>query len=172
MKPLQWVVAVTLLASLPGCGRHGATGVALFTAGVFAGAAIAAEHDNDEARYERERDEAYPYATRVIIVQPAATIAPAAVPAIPPPPPFDAKRARTALAEIDVARCREVGAPRGYGHARVTFNPAGDISKVVVDEPSTLSAPAVRCVGEAIGRATVPEFSGSLVTVGTTWFVP
>ncbi|WP_394834828.1 hypothetical protein LVJ94_50860 [Pendulispora rubella] len=87
-------------------------------------------------------------------------------------PPFDAAKARTALAAIDLASCRAAGAPRGYGHATATFNPAGNISKVVLDTPSNLTASAVSCIGYALGTATVPVFRGSLITVGTSWFVP
>ena len=75
---------------------------------------------------------------------------------------------RAASREVDGA---ERG-PRGYGHAKVTFNPDGKASKVVVDTPDGLSSSAVKCVGDRLGAATVPEYRGNLVTVGTTWFVP
>jgi hypothetical protein len=176
MKPVHFVLVASMLASLTGCGRHGATGYALFATGVVVGAAVATEHEHEEARERarEEREDDYPY-TRVIIVNPpvvVTTVPAASPPAAPSSPPFDAKRARASLAEVDVSSCREAGAPRGYGHARVTFNPSGDTTKVVVDEPSAMPPAAARCVGEALGRATVPEFHGSLVTVGTTWFVP
>jgi hypothetical protein len=87
-------------------------------------------------------------------------------------PPFDAAKARTALSSVDLSACRAAGAPRGYGHATATFNPAGNISKVVLDSPSNLPAGAVQCIGNALGTATVPVFRGSLVTVGTSRFVP
>ena len=87
-------------------------------------------------------------------------------------PGFDAKRARVALGSVDLSSCRLVGAPRGYGHATVTFNPDGGASKVVVDTPSGLGDLAVKCIGDRLGAVTVPQFQGSLVSVGTTWFVP
>jgi hypothetical protein len=88
------------------------------------------------------------------------------------PQSFDAKSARAALGAVDLASCRAEGAPRGYGHAKVTFNPDGKASKVVVDTPDGLSPSAVKCIGDRLGAVTVPEYEGSFITVGTTWFVP
>ncbi|AKV01519.1 hypothetical protein AKJ09_08182 [Labilithrix luteola] len=84
---------------------------------------------------------------------------------------FDATAARTALGMTDVSGCRNLGA-QGYGHAKATFNADGRISKVVIDEPRGLTRSAVKCIGDRLGKATMPEFDGSLVTVGTTWYVP
>jgi hypothetical protein len=88
------------------------------------------------------------------------------------PPAFDGRTARQALAKVELSRCRNDGAPRGYGHAEVVFNPSGDISKVTVDQPTGLSEAAVRCIGYELGRTTIPAYTGSRVTVGTTFFVP
>lgn len=87
---------------------------------------------------------------------------------------FDAKGARAALGAVAVSACRAEGAPRGYGHAKVTFNPDGKASKVVVDTPDGLSSSAVtvKCIGDRLGAVVVPQYAGNLVTVGTTWFVP
>lgn len=84
---------------------------------------------------------------------------------------FDATAARTALGMTDVSGCRNLGA-HGYGHAKATFNADGRISKIVIDEPRGLPRSAVKCIGDRLGRATMPEFDGSLITVGTTWYVP
>jgi hypothetical protein len=94
------------------------------------------------------------------------------VPDPEPLPAFDGARARSALSSVDVAACRELGVPRGYGHAKVSFNPSGEATKVVVDEPSGLSPAAARCIGDRLGTVAVDPFRGSYVTVGTTWFVP
>lgn len=177
MKSLK-VFALPLIAILAsGCyGKTGNVGDVLF-AGAIAGVAIAsAVHDANvahERALERERDPG-PYGQRVYVVTRYENAPPrrATAEPPPPPPPFDAKRARAALSEVDLTACREAGAPRGYGHAKATINPSGDISKVVIDEPSGMPPAAVKCVGDALGTATVPEFSGNLVTVGTTWFVP
>ena len=114
-------------------------------------------------------------APRIYVVLPAARAPLEPAPASPsalPPPPFDAKAARRALAGVELDACRAAGAPRGYGHAKATIDPSGDISKVIIDEPAGMSVAVVKCIGDAIGRVTVPEFTGSFVTVGTTYFVP
>lgn len=88
-------------------------------------------------------------------------------------PPLDPHVARAALSAVDLSSCRDAGVPAGaQGHAVVTLNPSGDISKVVVDQPRGLSPDAVECIGHAIGGARIAPFRGSLVTIGTTWYVP
>jgi len=87
-------------------------------------------------------------------------------------PTFDPGAARSALNAIDVSACTASGAPRGYGHAKVVWNPDGSISKVIVDEPSGLSAEAAKCIGDRFGTATVKPFRGGMVSVGATYFVP
>ncbi len=86
-------------------------------------------------------------------------------------PSFDPQAARAAVSRVDVSACRAAGAPAGWGHAKVTFNPDGTASKVVLDEPSGLSASAVQCIGSRVGAVTLPRFKGSLVTMGTTFHV-
>jgi hypothetical protein len=86
-------------------------------------------------------------------------------------PSFDPHAARGALNAIDVSGCQAAGAKQGFGHAKVTMNPDGRVSKVVVDEPAGLPPEAARCIGDRIGTATVAPFKGSLVTVGTTYHV-
>ncbi len=151
--------------------HHGGGGsgvVAAAAVGLLAGAAIAsaAEHRHREEPVER-----------VVYINYADS--PAPLPASPrdraigaPGPTFDAKAARAALSNVDLSACRDAGAPRGYGHANVTFNPDGRASKVVIDTPAGLSDGAVTCVGDRLGMVTVPTYDGSLVTVGSTWFVP
>jgi hypothetical protein len=167
---------VFALSSSTGCyagaHHHGGGGNVAFAAGMglLAGVAIA------EAHHEPRRVETVYYQPVVYVNAP-----PADMP-LPPPrdratkkddgPGFDAARARTALGAVDLAPCRAAGAPRGYGHAKITFNPDGKASKVVVDTPDGLSDPAVKCIGDRLGAVTVPEFEGSLVTVGTSFFVP
>jgi hypothetical protein len=87
----------------------------------------------------------------------------------PDSPPFDATTARGLLSSVDVSACRDAGQPETYGHAKVTFDPDGHITKVVVDEPRGLSPATVSCVGSRLGMVTVPVFRGSSVTMGTTY---
>jgi len=176
--------ALVALTFASGCGGsyahhhhashpHGGSGEAVvFAAGVglLAGVAIASSSP-PPAPEERVVVE------RVVYVE-----APPPVVVMPPPrdrerpaaelPPFPAARARAALGDVDLSSCREVGAPRGHGHAQVTFNPDGAVSKVVVDTPDGLPPAAVQCIGDRLGAVKVVEYKGSLVTVGTTWFVP
>lgn len=189
------LVSITALA-MAGCYgssyRRGNTSggmhdVALFATGIAAGALIASESSQPTMRYERPDDREYPVYRQAapqpiyviaredgtLVIPERVEVATARAPAPPPPPPsFDALRARQELAQVELAKCRESGAPRGYGHAKVTFNPSGDISKVVIDEPAAMAGPAAKCIGDAIGKTTIPVFNGSLVTVGTTYFVP
>lgn len=164
-------LAVVLSTGCVGRGSHGA----LLATAFVATTVMMAEHEHAERErqlaWEREQDEA-PVYPRIYVVNPRPAIEPRPAPPPPAAPAFDANAARNALASVDLAGCREAGAPRGYGHAKATVNPSGDISKVVVEEPAGMPPAAVRCVGEAIGHVTVPEFSGSFVTVGTTFFVP
>lgn len=153
-----------------GHAHHGHGDGLLVAAAIVAGAAIVASSSEPPRREEP------------VYVQPVVYVSAPAGPAPPPSPrdriaksdatPFDAKGARAALAEVDLSSCRALGAPRGYGHAKVTFNPDGKVSKVVVDTPSGLEERAAHCVGDRLGTASVAEYRGSLVTVGTTWFVP
>lgn len=152
---------------------HGDGVLAAAAVGLVAGAALAASTEHREP--EREREPVYVQSVVYVNGAPPAPL-PASprdrVEAAPSAASFDARQARTALAGVDLSSCRAAGAPRGYGHAKVTFNPDGSSSKVVVDTPSGLSAPAAQCIGDHLGTVTVPPFQGSLVTVGTTWFVP
>jgi hypothetical protein len=84
---------------------------------------------------------------------------------------FDATQARATLAGADLSSCREQEAPRGYGHAVVTYSEAGFATKVVIDDPAGLSPTAVRCVGEKLGAQTVAAFAGPATEVGVTWFI-
>lgn len=175
-RPTVALASIVALAAVltTGCyGKAGPDGFLLATAVVTGAVVVAAsehaEHERELA-WERERDEA-PIYPRIYVVQPAAA-APLAPASAPPAPPFDAQAARHALADVELDACRAAGAPRGYGHAKATINPSGDISKVVIDEPAGMSVAVVKCIGDAIGRVKVPEFTGSFVTVGTTYFVP
>lgn len=85
---------------------------------------------------------------------------------------FDPIAARRALDDAaDLSACRTAGAPSRYGHARVTLNPDGRVSKVVIDAPAGLPPETTACIGERLGKTRVAPFRGGLVTVGTSFFV-
>lgn len=178
-------VGLVSLAAVLATGCYGKGGPDAFVAGAFVTGAllsVASAHAEQEREraWERERDETPVYPRIYVIhehdgvsgMRTDAPPAPRPPPPPPPAPPFDAKAVRNALAGVELGACRAAGAPRGYGHAKATVNPSGDISKVVIDEPAGMPPTAARCIGDAIGHVTVPEFSGSFVTVGTTYFVP
>lgn len=169
MKRLLLVgLMLSLVLCGTGCGKHG---MAIFAGGLILGSALA----NASSHHDHER-------TTVVYVNNNPTYYP--VPHAPPPSPndrvvvddplptFDPSVARSALTAVELSKCSDSGAPRAYGHAFVTINPSGDISKVVVDEPGGMPAAAVKCIGDEIGKVRVAPFRGSHVTMGTTWYVP
>ncbi len=179
MKRLSLLfLMVFLLLGSTGCGRHGLA----VLGGVIVGAAIvdAASSHHHYGHYEHyEHETTYVYVNNgstAYVNSPGAAALPRSTRDDPPDgtglPAFDPTAARSALAAVELSKCSAVGAPRSYGHAIVTINPSGDISKVVVDEPGGMSAMAVGCIGDEIGKVRVAPFRGSLVNMGTTWYVP
>jgi hypothetical protein len=145
-----------LVPNLTGC-----RGAGWFVGGALVGAAIASSHEH----YDHE----------VIVYEPRYVVV--TEPYVPPPPPpapppsFDAPAARSSLDAVELDSCRAQGAPHGYGHARVTFAAAGNVTKVVVDSPAGLSTEAVSCIGSHLATASIPAYEGAPVTVGKTWLV-
>jgi len=92
--------------------------------------------------------------------------------AVRPSEPPHVREARAALSRIDVAPCRDAGAPKGQGHAHVTYEPDGRAAKVVVDLPRGLSNDAVACIGERLATAQINPYEGRAFDVGVTWFIP
>ena len=82
---------------------------------------------------------------------------------------FDPVKARAALAAVDLSACKDA---RGHGHATITINPDGVISKIAIDSPKGLSPSSIECIGAHLAAANVAPFEGSLVTMGTSYFVP
>jgi len=80
---------------------------------------------------------------------------------------FDSREASRALSAVDVHRCGKVDA----GHARITFQPNGTVSAVVVDTPELAGTTTERCVADAYRRAKVHVFSGEALTVGKRFAV-
>jgi hypothetical protein len=132
---------------------------------------IGSQPDDDvdpiEARnraIEAVPDESPFIADRDIPHQPAAVTAPDPVHVA-----FDATAAQAALGAVDLSGCIVRGAPKGYGHARVTFGSDGHATRVVVDSPSGMPNDAVTCIGTGLGTATTPAFDGAPIVVGATF---
>jgi hypothetical protein len=171
-------ILVSLASSSAGCAirqrqiSNAATGTELATDVIFAVATVV----NDS---ERSRDDEQERNANVYLYTPPHERSPA-----PPPssrdrvrsdddlPVFDPTAARAAFDRVSLRQCRDLGMPRGYGHAKVLLSPDGRITKVIVDEPSGLDARAAHCVGERLGTVSVAPFRGSVVTMGVVWFVP
>jgi len=159
---LPLVLLFVLFAS--GCGRGG-FGVAMFATGMIVGAASHSHHHRTHVTYVEV--DAPP---RTVIVAPPASPRDA----VPPSEAssFDPIDARNSLAKVDLAKCRNEGAPSVHGHANVTYVPGGNISKVLIDKPAGLSLSAVTCIGRELGTARIDSFDGAEVTVGTSFFIP
>jgi Meckel syndrome type 1 protein len=82
---------------------------------------------------------------------------------------FEPAEAGRALGAVAFHGCGAAGAS---GHARVTFEPTGAVSAVVVDTAELASTPAERCVTDAYRRVHVRAFAGPAVTVGKRFTLP
>ena len=97
---------------------------------------------------------------------PAAEAKPKAKPVVEQGPTFDRGAAASALASVDLVKCKVSGGPRGSGHVSVTFAPAGSVSDVTVDGGPYVKSPVGRCIVSAFQKAKVPAFTGDAVKVG------
>jgi len=79
--------------------------------------------------------------------------------------------ARHAMNDVDLAECKEHGAPKGYGHAKITFASDGSVKHVLIDGPPGLTPDAVACIGKKLGESKVSAFRGSDVTAGFVYRV-
>ncbi len=170
MRSLPVCLTVTLLATTcalgSGCGPFGRT--ACLGMRIAAPLALLAAEDRAEQE-DREALEAAEYAP---IFVPEIPHEP---PRITPPEPshvaFDSVAALAALHATDMSSCVARGAPRAYGHARVTLKNDGHASIVSIDSPSGMTGDAVACIGEQLGRVSVPPFDGAEITVGASYLV-
>ena len=79
---------------------------------------------------------------------------------------FDRDAASAGLSGVDLRKCRTTSAPRGEGHVRVTFTPAGTASQALIDRGPMLGTPAQKCLERAFKKTKVPAFTGTDVQVG------
>lgn len=85
-------------------------------------------------------------------------------------PEFDKAAASTALAEVDLSKCKATNAAKGEGHVTITFTPAsGEASDVKIDRGPWVGTPVAKCMVKAFKRAKVPAFKGDAVTVGKSF---
>ncbi len=79
---------------------------------------------------------------------------------------FDSAAASRAMGAVNLQGCPKAGAQGVSGHARVTFQPSGAVSEVLVDTPQLSGTATERCVAQAYRKVKVAAFSGSALTVG------
>lgn len=144
--------------------HHDVTGTAV-AVGVVAGLAIAAAASPPEPPP--------PTAVYVYTAPPPPIVVAAPPPPAPPRaddlPPLDPAATRAAFSSVDLAGCN--APPQIYGHARISLNPDGRVSRVVVEDPPNLAPDVARCIGDRIGQITVRPFRGGMVVLGTTFRV-
>ncbi len=92
-------------------------------------------------------------------------------PAVETPAAFDSAVAGRALAAVNLRRCVRADTPVAAGHARLTFQPSGEVVAVVVDTPELAGTSTARCVAQAYRGVRVAAFSGSAVTVGKRFVI-
>ncbi len=110
---------------------------------------------------------------RAVLVAAAVLFAAAPAMAAPPKaddgPTFDRSAAATALAAVDLAKCKATNAKRGEGHVTVTFATDGAASNAVVDKGPMIGTPVQRCIEGKYKAVKVPAFKGSPVQVGKSF---
>jgi len=172
-----YALALLLVPVLAGCTQRSAAGAAMVTGEVVAFAADvaltqraaeqeAAEQEREDAAREQQRLWARPDT----YVVPKASSRDAVV--VRERHPFDALEAKKSLRDANLAGCPRNAGPAIEGHAKVTYEPNGAPSRVVIDQPRDLPTATVTCVGAALGKTRVSPFEGGAITVGTGFRVP
>jgi hypothetical protein len=82
---------------------------------------------------------------------------------------FDRAAAASALATVDLAKCKAPNAKRGEGHVTVMFATSGMVSSAVVDKGPMAGTPVAKCISSQFQKAKVPAFRGDAVAVGKTF---
>jgi hypothetical protein len=99
----------------------------------------------------------------------------------PAPPPlgagdmehraFDPVPVLEAIDQLDLSPCTAYGALIGWGRARLTFDPSGAVSNVVVESSADLSETAVECLSRELSAVSASRFEGDSITIGASYFV-
>ena len=78
-------------------------------------------------------------------------------PADPAGPDFDRTAAVSAIAGVDLQKCKATNAPHGDGHVSITFASNGEASNVAIDK-GPWSGPIAKCMTKQFKTAKVPAF--------------
>jgi hypothetical protein len=99
----------------------------------------------------------------------------------PAPPPlgatdpehaaFDPVPVLEAIDRLDLSPCTASGALIGWGRARLTFEPSGAVSNVVVESTAGLPETAVECIRAQLSGVSASRFEGAPITIGASYFV-
>lgn len=84
-------------------------------------------------------------------------------------PEFDKQAAVSAIAEVNLQKCKATNAVKGEGHVTITFSPAGAAETVRIDKGPWIGTPVAKCMQREFKKAKVPSFKGDAVTVGKTF---
>ncbi len=82
------------------------------------------------------------------------------------PSAFDRGAAASALATVDLAKCKAPNAKRGDGHVTVTFATSGMVSSALVDKGPMAGTPVAKCISSQFQKVKVPAFRGDAVRCG------
>ena len=82
---------------------------------------------------------------------------------------FDKSAAVTAIAEVNLQKCKATNTARGEGHVMITFSTTGAVQDVKIDKGPWLGTPVAKCMAKEFKKAKVPAFKGDTVTVGKTF---
>jgi hypothetical protein len=84
---------------------------------------------------------------------------------------FNREAATKALAQIDLAKCKVSGGPRGKGLVSMTFETNGHVADVKVEEGDFAKSPVARCIVARYQVASVPPFTGEAVRVRRAFLI-
>lgn len=82
---------------------------------------------------------------------------------------FDRTAASSAIAEVDLHKCKATNAAKGDGHVMITFAPAGSAQSAAIDKGPWVGTPVAKCMAKEFKKAKVPAFRGEAVTVGKSF---
>ena len=82
---------------------------------------------------------------------------------------FDRQAAVTAIAEVNLQRCKATNAAKGEGHVVITFSPEGAAKSARIDKGPWIGTPVAKCMQKEFKKAKVPAFKGDAVTVGKSF---
>ena len=88
---------------------------------------------------------------------------------VTPAAPFDRAAAVRAMG-ISVAGCKRAEGPTGPGRVKVTFQPSGAVSAVVVDAPYAGTATGV-CIAKRYASVSIPAFADHPLSAGKSFVI-